>query len=103
MQALHQRFHRYVPTHLYLPGPLNCMGDDASRHWDLSDNDLLTHFNLSYPQPSPWQLYHLNSTLLSAVTSMLRRKRSPPESFLTVPLLLADSGTNGCSSAEPYH
>jgi hypothetical protein len=54
LQALHQHFHRYVPMHSYLPGPLNRMGDDASRHWDLSDTELLTHFDLSYPQPMPW-------------------------------------------------
>jgi hypothetical protein len=102
MQALHQRFHRYVPTHSYLPGPLNRMGDDSSRRWDLSDAELLTHFDLSYPQPTPWQLYHPNSAMLSAVTSALRRKRSLPESFLTEPPPLTDSGHDGRSSAEPY-
>jgi hypothetical protein len=103
LQALHQRFHRYVPTHSYLPGPLNCMGDDASRRWDLSDDDLLTHFNLSYPQPTPWQLYRPNTEMLSAVTSALRRKRLPPESFLIVPPPLADSGAVGRTSVERSH
>jgi hypothetical protein len=102
MQALHQHFHRYVPMHSYLPGPLNRMGDDASRCWDLSDAKLLTHFDLFYPQPMPWQLYHPNSVMLSAVTSMLHRKRSLPESFLTKQPLLADSGPDGRSSVESY-
>jgi hypothetical protein len=78
------------------------MGDNASQCWDLSDAKLLTHFDLSYPQLMPWQLYHPNSVILSAVTSMLHRKWSLPESFLTEPPLLADSGPDGCSSAEPY-
>jgi hypothetical protein len=40
--------------------------------------------------------------MLSAVTSAPRRKRSLPESFLTKPPLLNDSGIDGRSSAEPY-
>jgi hypothetical protein len=40
LMSLHQRFHRYVPLHDYLPGPLNSMADDASRLWHLSDTDL---------------------------------------------------------------
>jgi hypothetical protein len=103
MQALHQRFHCYVPTHSYLPGgPLKRMGDNASCRWDLSDAELLTHFDLSYPQPMPWQLYHLNSAMISAMTSALRRKRLLPESFLTEPPPLADNGPDGQCSAEPY-
>jgi hypothetical protein len=78
------------------------MGDDASRRWDLSDAELLTHFDLSYPQPTPWQLYHPNSAMLSAVTSALRRKRLLPASFLTELPPLADNGPDGRSSAEPY-
>jgi hypothetical protein len=31
LQAIHQRFHRYLPLHSYLPGKLNAMVDDASR------------------------------------------------------------------------
>ena len=103
MQALHQRFHRYVPMHSYLPGLLNHMGNDASRCWDLFDDELLTHFNLSYPQLMPWQIFHPASALLSAVTSMLCRKRLPPESFLIKPLPLATNGIDGCTSAECSH
>jgi hypothetical protein len=88
---------------MYLPGSLNSMGDDASRRWDLSDDELLTHFNLSYPQPMPWQLFHLNSTMLSAMTSMLHRKRLPLASFLIKPLPLANNGNAGCTSAEHSH
>jgi hypothetical protein len=103
LQALHQRYHRYIPTHSYLPGPLNGMGDDASRRWDLSDDELLTHFNLTYPQPMPWHIFHPTSAMLSAVTSALRRRRLPPESFLIAPPPLAVSGNDGRTSAERSH
>ena len=31
LRALHQRCEKYVPTHDYIPGPINRMADDASR------------------------------------------------------------------------
>jgi hypothetical protein len=49
LQALHQLKHRCVPTYDYLPGPANLMAEHCSRHWDLSDSQLLLHFNASFP------------------------------------------------------
>jgi hypothetical protein len=57
LQAIHQRFHRYMPLLSYLPGKLNTMADDASRLWHLFNQQLLTHFNTNYPQYLSWQLY----------------------------------------------
>jgi hypothetical protein len=31
------------------------MADDCSRLWHLTDKQLLTHFNLNYPQNLPWK------------------------------------------------
>jgi hypothetical protein len=45
LQALHQRHYRYVPTYDYIPGPANAMADDCSRLWNLTDSQLLVHFN----------------------------------------------------------
>jgi hypothetical protein len=50
LQAVHQRRHIYVPAYDYLPGSANVMADDYSRRWDLSDLQLLLHFNASFPQ-----------------------------------------------------
>ena len=80
--SLHQRHYRYRATFDYLPGPLNVMADDASRLFTLSDSDLLTHFNLSYPQTRPWTIYILRPEMLSALTMALCNKRSNPESYL---------------------
>lgn len=38
----------------WISGTNNVMADDASWLWHLSDEDLLTHFNLHYPQASRW-------------------------------------------------
>lgn len=86
LQARHQCFHCSILMHSYLPGPLNHMVDDSLHHWNLSDAELLTHFNCSYPQPMPWQIYYPPSAMLSAVTSMLRRTWLLPELFLGMPL-----------------
>jgi hypothetical protein len=47
--SLHQRQHRYLSKHDYIPGPANMMADDASRLWHLDDTALLTHFAQFYP------------------------------------------------------
>ena len=57
INALHQRAHRYVARHHYIPGPVNAMADNAIRRWDLSDHDLGTH---------PFQFYLSPENLLAA-------------------------------------
>ncbi len=81
LRALHQRCEKYVPTHDYIPGPINRMADDASRLVHLDTNDLLTHFDTHYPQPFPWINCTLTSAMNSWLTSALLRRRSNPESL----------------------
>jgi hypothetical protein len=88
LQSIHQRFHRYRPDTIYLPGPLNVMSDDCSRLWHLSDSQLLAHFNATYPQTSSWRLWHPTPGMLSAVMSALRKTRCEPASFLVAPTQL---------------
>ena len=47
--ALHRRFYRFISTVTHIPGDTNSMEDDASRLWNLSDTELLAHFNSKYP------------------------------------------------------
>jgi hypothetical protein len=75
--ALHQRQHRYLSVHDYIPGPDNAMADDASRLWALDDTQFLTHFEQLYPQNSPWELVPMRPALYSPVISSLQRTRSP--------------------------
>ncbi|KAI2500159.1 adenylate kinase [Fragilaria crotonensis] len=81
LNALHQRYHRYVPQHDYIAGTANVMADDASRRWDLSDSAFLTHFNTVYPQATSWKLLHLEPAMHSAVIGALLRQRSVPASL----------------------
>jgi hypothetical protein len=73
--SLHQRTHCYVATHNHIAGMANGMADDASRMLHLSDSALLTHFNLRYPQASPWQLLTLPPSVNSALTGALFRRQ----------------------------
>ena len=59
LQSLLTWHHCYAPLHNFIPGHLNHLADEASRRFEWSDNQLLTHFNMHYPQPRPWQLSHL--------------------------------------------
>ena len=83
LNALHQRAHRYVARHHFIPGTLNTMADDASRLWHLTDMQLLTHFNSSNPQPTSWQLHHLEPSMHSALTGALCKKRCVPAALLS--------------------
>ena len=71
LQALHQRRHRYVPRHDFIAGEDNKLADDASRLTHLTDAQFLHHFNTTYPQHLPWQLWtppwQLQQLLISTV------------------------------------
>lgn len=93
--ALHQRAHRYVSRHPYIPGPVNVMADDASWRWDLSDQALLTHFDTHYPQATSWQLWTLSPATNVSLTGALSNKRAPSASPPNARLLLTPLGHCG--------
>jgi hypothetical protein len=59
LHVLHQRHHRYTPLHDFIPGVANVLSDQCSRHFHLTDAELLAHFNSSFPQTMPWQMCQL--------------------------------------------
>ena len=67
ISALNQRHHRYKPETFHIPGTANAMADDCSRRWDLTDAELLTHFNQTYPQSTSWKMLHLRPGMSSAL------------------------------------
>jgi hypothetical protein len=73
--GIHQRIHRYVPRHDYVPGGSNPLADDASRLFHLDDCQFLTHFNTVHSQPLSFQSATPSPSLLSAVISALLKKR----------------------------
>ena len=80
--ALHQRAYRYVARNHYIPGPVNMMADDASRRWELSDDQLLSHFNTHYPQALSWQIRTLPRATNAILTGALSKKRAIPGSHI---------------------
>ena len=82
LQALHQWQYCYHSRTAHIAGTANVMADDCSRLWHLTDEQLLTHFNLHYPQSLPWQQCTLQSEMNSALHSALQIKQQPLKLFL---------------------
>jgi hypothetical protein len=82
LQAHHQRHHRYLPRHDYIPGTANTMADLCSRAWHLSDSQLLAHFDQHYPQTTYWRKCVLPTPMRTALISALRRK---PYALASIP------------------
>jgi hypothetical protein len=93
--ALHQRKLGHVPRYEYLEGVRNVMADDASRLWKLTDAQLLTYFNVRYPQSKLWQMHHLQQPVHSELISLLCRKKSPTESQTSEPRPSGSTGRSG--------
>ena len=49
LQAIHQQQYCYHSRTAYNAGTANVMADDCGWLWHLTDEQLLTHFNLHYP------------------------------------------------------
>ena len=96
--ALHQREHRYVATHSHIAGKANVMADAASRLWHLDDAKLLSHFQQTYPQASPWRMLTLTPSTSSGLIGALFRQRPPPEYRLNESIPLPGPGSCGWSS-----
>jgi hypothetical protein len=99
LQALHQRHFQYVPLHDYITGGANAMSDKCSRLWALTDNQLLDHFNSSFPQSRPWRLCQLQRQTRCSLISALLMTASEPESPLNVPTQWKTIGRDGMRSA----
>ena len=67
------------PSVFYHPGQENCMDDDASRLFYLSETNFLTHMSVVHPQShGSWQISLPSPELLSCMISMLHRNPCEP-------------------------
>ena len=101
-QALHQRFHRHVALHDYIPGDLNRAADDASRLQHLSNRAFLHHFNTHYPQMHSWRLWTPTPAMRSWLISVLRNTLSNTASPLHAPPPPTGTGKSGPTSAPAW-
>ncbi len=101
LNSIHQRHFRYVSKACYITGPANTMADDCSRLWQLSDSQLLAHFNLTYPQPQSWQLVQLRPVMLSSLISALQKQRPDLDCLLNEPPTKMPIGPSGKSLLAP--
>jgi hypothetical protein len=101
LHALHQRQYRYLSQHAHIPGKDNVHADLLSRHWHLSDSDLLSLFDTHFPQKLPWRLCHLRPPRTSAINSALCKQRSEPDSLLNTLQPSSPLSKNGPTSVPP--
>ena len=80
-------------------GDTNSMADDASRLWNLSDKELIAHFNVTYPQVLSWKLAALRPRMHSALISSLCKRISTKGLFPLEPEQTNVAFENGKSSA----
>jgi hypothetical protein len=95
LASMHQRTFRYRLNVDYVPGPLNVMADDLSRRWDLSDSQLLAHFNSVYLQTQSWKLCHSRPELLSTAMKALWMQHCDPASLSADKPLPTHTGASG--------
>ena len=102
LQAMHQRFHRYVPCVDFVSGVDNLISDRPSRSSDLTDNQLLNYLETHFPQPLPWRLWTLPPKLASSIASALQRKTSERDCLLAEPPPPMATGPSGPISAQGW-
>ena len=95
IRVLHSRKFFLNPSLFNHPGQENCMADNASRLFYLSDTDFLTHMSVVHPQlHASWQISLPPQELLSCVIPTLRRKPCDPA-------LLKMRNSRGCTDSGP--
>ena len=100
IQALHQQHYCYHSRTAHIAGTANVMADDCSQLWHLTDEQLLTHFNLHYPQSLLWQQCTLWPEMNFALLSALQREQQPLESFLLQLTKLKHGGSSGWPNVQ---
>ena len=100
IRTLHPRQLFTNHSFFYHPVINNCMSDDASCLFKISDISLLAHMSATYPQPqSLWQISFLPPDLLSCVIFILCKK--PCERALLKKFDRRSSTSSGMTSAPP--
>ena len=102
LQAMHQRHHRYVPRHDFVPGVENDIADLPSRSSHLSDAELLTHYDTFFPQNLPWRMWQPPAGTTSSIASALRRTMWRKGSLLRAPPPPTRTGPSGTPSVSAW-
>ena len=97
---LRLRFYQFISTVTHISGDTTSMADDASRLWNLSDTELLTHFSSNYPHARSWKLASLSPRMHSALISSLYKRRSTKGLFPQEPEQTNAASVNGKSYAK---
>ena len=83
--GIHQRYHRYVARHDYLPGPSNPVADALSRDFHLTWAELISTLSPHLPPNTVCQLWTPTPQVVAAVFDALLKSRPAPESIMVPP------------------
>ena len=97
--ALQRRFYQLISTVTHILGDTNSMADDSSRLWNLSEKELIAHFNLTYSQVWSWKITALRPRMHSALISYLCKRISTKGLFPLEPEQKNVASGNGKSSS----
>ena len=92
--SLLQRQHRHITRQTFIPGTKNQIADIASRRFDLTDEQLLTHLNSLAPQTTSWVMLPPPPEALLNVISALRMQRPERQWAAIEPRPPTPSGNN---------
>jgi hypothetical protein len=82
LASLHQCHYRYYHEVSHIKGLVNAMADFLSWHFDLTEPELLMHFNTHFLQDMPGHLCHLPPAMHSALISTLQWQTPDTASWL---------------------
>ena len=102
LQAMHQRFHRYIPRIDFVRGVENLISDRPSCSLDLTDNQLLAFLDTNFPQPLPCRLWKPPPKIVCGIASALQQKTYERGCLLAEPLPPMATGTNGPTSEKGW-
>ena len=83
--GIHQRFHRYVARHDYLPGPSNPVADALSCDFHLTWRELISTLSRHLPPNTVCQLWTPTPQVVTAVFDALLKTRPAPASIMVPP------------------
>jgi len=83
--GIHQRHHRYVSRHDYLPGESNPVADGLSRDFTLSWKEQMAKLAPYLPNPEEYQVWTPSEQFMESILSALVKKRVNPQSLFIEP------------------
>ena len=102
LSAMHRRSYRYLLCQDFVSGTNDLISDHPSCSKDLTDAQVLTFLNKTFPQNTPCRLWTPPQKTLCATVSIMRRKTLPCDCLRGGMPALSSTWTSGKTSANRW-